>query len=209
MGKITDIKLQKGNKSRVSIFIDGRFFCGLDALTALKHRLETGTEIDEDELAKIQVDSEYASALDKSLGYLSVRQRSEKEIGDYLKKKGCLPITVSRVKERLRELGYLNDREYARAYVSENKRLYGTVRLKNELLKRGVSREVIDETLETDDRSEEVVALAKKLWKTCGGEKRKLKEKLFRKGCMSDEISQAIYALEDEAFFDEDEEQYE
>ena len=205
MGKITDIKTQKGNKSRVSVYIDGRFFCGLDALTALKHRLEIGSEADEDELAKIQAESEYASALDKSLGYLSVRQRSEKEISDYLKKKGCLPMTVSRVKERLRELGYLNDREFARAYVAENKRVYGTIRLKTELMKRGVSRDIIDETLEADDRSEEVKEIAKKLWKTCGGEKRKLKEKLYRKGCMSDEIYEALDSLDDEAFFEDNE----
>ena len=30
MGIITEITRQKGNKKRVSIFVDGMFFCGLD-----------------------------------------------------------------------------------------------------------------------------------------------------------------------------------
>lgn len=206
MGKITDMTRQKGNKSRINIFIDGGFFCGLDELTALKHRLKVGDEVDEDALCLAQADSEYASALDKSLGFLSIRGRSEKEMGDYLKKKGYLPMTVRRVKERLRELGYLDDRAFALAYVSENKTYYGTIRLKTELLKRGVAREITDEVIEEIDRTEEVTALAEKLWKSCGGDKRKLREKLYRKGCTSDEISVALDRADiaEEDYYDEE-----
>lgn len=192
MGKITDITEQKGNKSRVSIFIDGSFFCGMDALTALKYRFKVGDEVDEDAVAKAQADSEYATALDKSLGYLSVRARSEKEIGDYLKNKGYLPMTTRRVKERLRELGYLDDEKYARLYVGENKSRYGTARLRMELMKRGVDRDIADEVLDSVDRSEQVKELAEKLYRTCDGDRRKLREKLYRKGCTSDEIDTAL-----------------
>ena len=78
MGKITDIVRQKGNKSRVSLFLDSAFLCGLDELTAVKNRLEIGTEIDGEDIARIQAESEYVTALDKSLSRLSVRPRSEK-----------------------------------------------------------------------------------------------------------------------------------
>ncbi|MCX4314172.1 MAG: hypothetical protein OSJ83_10025, partial [Clostridia bacterium] len=35
VGKITDIARQKRNTSRVSVFIDDEFVCGLDAVTAV------------------------------------------------------------------------------------------------------------------------------------------------------------------------------
>ena len=40
MKKITDIKEQAKNKKRVSIYLDGEFYCGLDLVTAVKNRLK-------------------------------------------------------------------------------------------------------------------------------------------------------------------------
>lgn len=201
MGKITDISVQRGNKNRVSVFIDGAFCCGLDALTAMKHRLKIGDEIEESELENIQADSEYASALDKSLSYLSVRPRSEHEIDAYLQGKGYLPAAINRVKTRIRELGYLDDAAYCRQYVSENKRRYGRHRLKAELMKRGVERDVVDEVLDEEVFYEETYALAKTLLRGCGNDKYKLKNKLYQKGCGADEISEAVERLAEEDAF--------
>ena len=192
MGKITDIVRQKGNKSRVSLFLDGAFLCGLDELTAVKNRLEIGTEIDGEDIARIQAESEYVSRL-------SVRPRSEREIRDFLKDKGYLSAVSDKVCARLSELGYLDDAAYARQYIDENKCRYGAVRLKNELIKRGVDRDIID------DRDEAVVALARSLWRSCGKDKYKLKNKLYAKGCNGEDISFAIDALESEGAFDEEE----
>lgn len=204
MGKVTDITRQKGNRNRVSVFIDGAFYCGLEEFTALKYRVRIGDEVDEAQLGEWQAESEYTTALDKSLSYLSIRPRSGKEIETYLKGKGYLPSVTERVKDRLTELGYLNDEAYARQYVDENKCRYGMYRLKNELLKRGVDRETVDEAIEQTDCSEETVALARSLYKGCGGDKYKLKNKLYRKGCSPDDISAAMSGLSDEGFFDGD-----
>lgn len=205
MGKITDIVRQKGNKSRVSLFLDGAFLCGLDELTAVKNRLEIGMEIDGEDIARIQAESEYVTALDKSLSRLSVRPRSEREIRDFLKDKGYLSAVSDKVCARLSELGYLDDAAYARQYIDENKCRYGAVRLKNELIKRGVDRDIIDEQLDGCDRDEAVVALARSLWRSCGKDKYKLKNKLYAKGCNGEDISFAIDTLESEGAFDEEE----
>lgn len=53
MGKITDIAEQRRNKSRVSVFIDGEFACGLDAVTAAAARIKIGDEITAEELKRI------------------------------------------------------------------------------------------------------------------------------------------------------------
>ena len=62
MGKITDIKSQARNKSRVSVYIDGRFCCGLEKLTAALHRLKIGDEIEPEELEKAVSESEIGRA---------------------------------------------------------------------------------------------------------------------------------------------------
>lgn len=198
MGKITDICVQKKNKNRVSVFIDGSFYCGLDALTALTNRLQIGQEIEEDELERVQAESEYAGALDKSLSYLSIRMRSCSEIRRYLKDKGYLSAVIDKVQNRLEEMGYLDDCRYADEYVSQNMARYGRCRLKAELIKRGVSKEIIDDVIDGTDFSEDVYALAKSLWRQCGGDKYKLKNKLYQKGCGSDDISQAVERLMEE-----------
>lgn len=205
MGKITDVTPQKGNKNRVSVFIDGRFYCGFDALTALKCGLKTGADIDEETLTKISAESEYRTALDKSLSFLAIRVRSRKEISDYLKGKGYCKEVVSKVKERLVELGQLDDKKFAELYIADNKSRYGSVRLKVELLKKGVNPDTIDEAIDGSDRSEEILALAKKLLASSDGNKYKLKEKLYRKGFDGDEISDALSFLEEEGAFSEEE----
>ncbi len=203
MGKITDIVRQKGNKTRVSLFLDGAFLCGLDELTAMQHRLEIGREIDADEIARLQAESEYRSALDRAMNRLAVRPRSEYEIRDFLKSKGYMSEVSDKVCDRLFQLGYLDDGSYARQYIDENKSRYGAIRLKNELIKRGVSRDIIEEQLAECDRGEAVAELARSLFKSCGGDKYKLKNKLYAKGCNGDDISSALEILEDEGLFDE------
>ena len=88
MGRITDIVRQKRNKTRVSIFIDEEFVCGLDEVTALSARLKIGDDIDENELKKVFFESELNSAFERAVGYLSVSPRAKKEIERYLTDKG-------------------------------------------------------------------------------------------------------------------------
>ncbi len=202
MGIITEITRQKGNKKRVSIFVDGMFFCGLDELTAVKNRLKVGDEIDAEELENLQAESEYVTALDKSLGYLSVRPRSRREIKTYLSGKGYLAATVDKVSARLTELGYLDDESYAKQYISENMSRYGSIRLKNELIKRGVARETADNALQEADRDGALADLARSLWRSCGGDRYKLKQKLYAKGCSGDDIETALSLAEEENLFD-------
>ena len=48
MGKITDVTRQKKKDTRVSIFVDGEFVCGLDELTFAQSRIAIGDEIEID-----------------------------------------------------------------------------------------------------------------------------------------------------------------
>ena len=84
MGKITEVVPQKKNKNRVSVYIDGQFVLGLDALTALKNHVEPGAEIDEETLEKIQLESETGGAFDRAVKLVSYRPRTKAELKKFL-----------------------------------------------------------------------------------------------------------------------------
>ena len=68
MGKITEISPQARDKTRVNVYIDGAFVCGLSLETAVKHRLKAGAEIDGERLKEIEAMLRQAVGLAKEYG---------------------------------------------------------------------------------------------------------------------------------------------
>lgn len=153
MGKITDIARQKRNKSRVSVYIDGEFAIGLDAVTAVAARLAIGDEVSEAELRAVVEKSEINSAFERAVGYLSAAPRARLEIHRYLKDKGYDGKVCDEVLRRLDEYRYVDDRAYAESYVTSKSKKYGKIRLSAELKKKGISSEIVSDVLsgESDD----------------------------------------------------------
>ncbi len=88
-------------------------------------------------------------AKETAFHFLSYRSRSVEEVKKKLEGKGFSPRTVKKTLARVKELGYLNDRYYAYAFACssiENKQ-WGTVRIHNALLSKGISRETINQTI--------------------------------------------------------------
>lgn len=197
MGKITDISRQKRNKSRVSVFIDGEFACGLDAVTAAASRIAIGDEIDADELKKLVFESEVASAFERAVGYLSGLPRARKEIYIYLLRKEYDRDVIAEVMRRLDSYRYTDDRAYAEAYISSKSKKYGTMRIKAELIKKGVDSAIISELL--DDTDEDATCQAQKYVRTHrNADIQKLKRFLYGRGYTWDAISAAVDAVKSE-----------
>ena len=96
-------------------------------------------------------DEELKQARALGYRYLSHRDRSTRETAEYLKKKGCDEIVVQETLRYFKEASYLNDRRFAEHWArtrAEN-RQFGKFRLRHELLGKGLSAEIIDETLDT------------------------------------------------------------
>ncbi|MDE7394991.1 MAG: RecX family transcriptional regulator, partial [Clostridiales bacterium] len=129
MGKITDIQPQKKRKSRVSIYIDGEFFCGLEKLTALEHRLKIGDEVNEEKLSRAVFESEVTQAFDKAAGHLAARPHSEEELRKYLTEKGFSSAVIDRALEKMSSYGYIDDAEFVRAYIESHRAKFGVRRL--------------------------------------------------------------------------------
>ena len=88
MAQITSVEPQIKDKTRCSIYVDGRFYCGIKLEVAVKYRLKAGMEIDKSELDNIQLETEKLQATDKALTHISASPKTEKQLRDFLAKKG-------------------------------------------------------------------------------------------------------------------------
>ena len=168
MKTITQIKVQNNDKNRVNLYLDNKFFCGLELETAVKNGLKIGTIIAEEKLAQIQLESEKQTAYTKALKLISIRYKTQKEIERYLYEKGYLAQVVFYVISKLNEYHYIDDKRFAESFVATHKNIYGKLKLKQQLFSRGVAENIIDEMLEDEDfdQSNEILKLAEKYMKT-------------------------------------------
>lgn len=201
MGKITDIKPQSRNKSRVSLYIDGEFFCGLEKLTVLSCRLHIGDEVNPERLAEASAESERTAAFDKAARYLGVRPRTEKEMTTYLTDKGFSEHTTSHTVQKLKEYGYVNDADFCRAYIDAYKHKSGVRKLEAELRNKGVTRDIIDEALraafeDSDEQAEAARRLAEKYLASHKRDKRKVAVFLAGRGFDYDTVKEALRAFD-------------
>ena len=117
MAEITDIAPQVKDKERCNIYVDGRFYCGLKLETAIKYRLKAGQHIELSVLDEIQLENEKSQALDKAMTHLTHSMKTEKEMRDFLKKKGYVEAVADHVCGKLKEYALLDDAEYSRRYI--------------------------------------------------------------------------------------------
>lgn len=136
--KITKIKQQRRNPKRVSVYIDGDFTFGVDMEIAYSYDLREGKEISTDFVESVLKKEEQLKANNYALNLLSFRARSEKEIKDKMLQKGYDLSIIDNTIQYLKEQGYLNDKEFAKAFIKDKMELshYGKNRIKVELLKK-------------------------------------------------------------------------
>lgn len=161
---ITDMKIQKNNKSRANLYLDGEFAFGVEMLTVMKLGLKIGQDVSAEKLREAVLDSEKSVAFEKAIDYLSRGMKTEKQMRDYLVKKGYVDEIVHHVVSKLKDYRYLDDKQYAALYVEQNSKTKGERRLTQELQQRGISKTFAEEASQTDSETEwqNALTLAKK-----------------------------------------------
>ena len=154
MPKITDMQIQKNNKTRANVYIDGEFAMALEMLTVMKLGLKIGQTVSQEQLAEAVMDSEKSVALEKAVSYLGRGMKTVKQMRDYLTKKAYAPEVIEYVIARLKEYRYLDDEAYARTYVEHNSSSKGERRLKQELMGKGIAGDIAEEHSQLDDEQE-------------------------------------------------------
>ena len=159
-------------------------------------RLYSGRELDEEELKELYRASRSALARNRAMELLSRRPMSEKELVDKLIRKGEDEEAARDCARWLREEGFLNDESYAAAvarhYAAKG---YGPGRVRAELSRRGVDRELWDGTIEAMPENSEKMDrfIAARLTDPEDRDQvRKVSAALYRRGYSWEEIRSAL-----------------
>jgi regulatory protein len=190
MPTITSIKPQK-NRKRVNVYLDGKFGFGIDLENFVKLGLKVEQELSDEEVAKIVKKAEFHKTLDKLLRFATLRPRSEKEVGDWLKRKKIHKSLYEDLFNRLNRLELVGDKKFAKWWVEQRQAFRPkSLRMMNQELRiKGVDKETIKEVLANMKIDEEKIArelLEKKAYKWKNLPKREAWQKmsafLARKG---------------------------
>ncbi len=145
MPKITDMQIQKNNKQRANLYLDGQFAFALEMLTVMKLGLKIGMDVTQERLEEAVFDSEKTVAFEKAMDYLGKCMRTSRQVRDYLAKKGYTPQVVAHVVQKLVGYGYVNDKMYAQMYTQQNSATKGQRRIRMELMQKGVNKQTVEE----------------------------------------------------------------
>lgn len=200
---ITKIEPQKRNKHRRSIFVDGEFCCGIAEDTLLNFGLRTNDVIDSKTLERIKEFDEFVYAKKLAYDYLSYQPRSVSEIEKKLRTKEISADTIQKTVEHLRELGLLNDEEFASQLISSklSRKPVGKKVLLQKLYQKGVQKNISEDVIAkivTPEREKEfAVQNFKKLFPRIKSEdkntqRRKTFELLARRGFDFEIINEVI-----------------
>ncbi len=166
MGLITKIEAQKKYKDRVNIYINDEYAISMNYDLLLKNNLKVGENVDDQFLNELVLENEKSLALSRSAKLLSKNLKTIKQMKEYLYGLGYGPSVVNYCIEKLSEYNYVNDQNYANIYLRSVKNKYGKFKIENELIKKGVQKNVIEETLQDFKVDESVIeALSKKFLK--------------------------------------------
>ncbi len=151
MATITALKPQKRNVDRVNIFLDGKFAFGLTALAATS--LRVGQILSGAEIAALKDLDEADKAKKGALRLISRRPRSAAEIKRNLRKNKYDDLIIDQVVDSLIAVDLLDDAAFAEYWVEQREtfRPRSRVALRQELRQKGVSRAVIETSVEQVD----------------------------------------------------------
>jgi SOS response regulatory protein OraA/RecX len=132
----------------------------------IKHKLSKHSELDEFKYEALLSDLRIFSAKRYTYGYCSRARRTERQVIIVLKKKGLTPQEMKEVLNFLKEFQLLDDEKYIHAAMDyyQTRKHYGVPRIRLELIKEGINKKLIENTLaEYEDETENEVVLAKRL----------------------------------------------
>lgn len=115
----------------------------------------------------------------KAMELLNYRARSEAELRKKLLEKEYSEEDVEKAIAYVKSFGYINDRSYAQAYVSEKAAQKSTSMMRMELREKGIEDSLIEEALEQIEEEEEDIILC--LLQGKSGEPHELDEKEYRR----------------------------
>lgn len=210
--QITDIRRGKDGAEKYHIYVDGNYLLTVHEQVYYENHLAVGQTVTGLQLDSLQQQSQFIWAKSLALQHLSRRSMSAKQLEDKLKERVGEEAAQAAV-ERMAELGYLDDADYAGRLARDMTKLrkLGPDRIRRELQAKGIDRELASltvEELESDPQEAVLELLNGKLARLAAetlesGEQKdrnRLFSRLTRMGYDFDDIRQAwrLYCEEHE-----------
>jgi 1,2-diacylglycerol 3-alpha-glucosyltransferase len=181
----------------------------LDIIVSKEHFVEIGlrkgNSVDKDTLDALLEHEQIAKAYQKAIRRLATKDRTRKEMYDYLIAQTTLDIAqINSLIEQLEKRGYLDDLKYAQDLVySLRAVLQGRRRIQQNLKRKGIPNAIIEKVLDDESEAEQVdnaLALAERMKvqlkdQSVRSTKQKLTQRLIGQGYDFNIIEQAIQRL--------------
>jgi len=142
------LTLQPGKNNKVHLLLDGEYAMTADSDFVAFSGLHDNMILDDEALTDLQGKVNARRAFNKASDLLALRDHSEKELLQKLRQKGFAD-GAEEAMEKLKSYGYLDDSRFALRFAQELQRVkhYGKKRIEQELYRKGVSRDVVSDTL--------------------------------------------------------------
>jgi regulatory protein len=156
LSEISKMRLARGRRKTVDVFLNGKLVFSLGAESAAKEGLRVGEDVADSRIAELVKAESRRRCLDSAIRYLGYRPRSEAELRQRLAQRGFDAENIEVALAYLKQHGLVDDAAFAE-FWRENRDSFSprSRRLTRvELGRKGISKDIIDRTVETIDDEE-------------------------------------------------------
>lgn len=149
-------------KGLTQLYLDGEPGPKIDTEVFVLSRLKPGDEVTQEELLELVERSDARRAREKALYLLEHRAHSKRELTEKIARTASSREAAQAAADHLEEIGLIDDRAYGESYARELflRKRFGARRVRQELARKGIDREIIDQVLSQyqEDGGEEAMA---------------------------------------------------
>ncbi len=157
--RIEKIEQSKHKQGRVLVYLEEGDLLRVTEDELLHFDLYAGLDITAETVVKLKKCAARSETRAQAANIISARALSESELKKRLRGKGASDEDTDAAAEWLKDIGALDDLAYAKTLVRHySDSGYGEAKLRDELRRRGVARELWDEALETAPDAAQTIA---------------------------------------------------
>lgn len=195
--KVERIEKSKHKQERVLVYLEGGDLLRVTESELLHFGLYVGLDISPETVVQLRKCGARSETRVRAANMVSARPLSKKELTRRLVQKGAAADDADTAADYLENIGALDDAAYAAMLVRHySAQGYGAARLRDELYRRGIPRELWDAALETAPDAQEtlarVIALKTKGRPLNDKDTKRLADGLLRRGFSWSEVRSAL-----------------